>query len=630
MTCLEKRPDDRWQTMRDLLRELTWVAEGAADSTPISVPRGVRRAWLPWSVAAAALLIAAAAVALELRGAGSPATATTRLTATLPQSSPYVVPRPGRSLAISPDGRLLVYASTDSSAKPPNRRKLFRRSLDQLSVLPIAGTEGAYQPFFSPDGRSVAFFAGSELKKVPLDGGPPVTLVRGLSNTQWGFGTWRPDGVIVFSTFENLRQVSADGGTSSPLTTIGEKGGGDLWHHYPIVVPSTGDIIFTAYTAEAQVRLDVLRWDTKTRSTLLENASGSVLTASGHLVFGREEATFVAPFNAAQRTVGSERSLPESVVTDQFGIAQLAVSPSGTLAYVPQDPAAPVPVLGWVSRTGQFTEIAALPAGIDQALLSPDGSLALLSTERSAKVAIFDLNRRVSTRLNLGSRQTETAAWHPDGKRITLGGSYLSLFDPDTGTETRLTPVGRPKRFPSWTPDGRTVAYMTFEPGNDIYTLKMKGNGPELEEGPRPLRAPAGVKLSPASSPDGRWIAYRAVSDASGRTDVYLARFPEGTGRVQITSAGGADPFWGRKGDELFFVGPPSGELYSVPVTLAGDRAQVGVPRTLFDTENLSSLSPAGDGSRFLAVKEPRVDPTTQIVVVQNWAEELKRIVPAN
>ena len=114
-----------------------------------------------------------------------------------------------------------------------------------------------------------------------------------------------------------------------------------------------------------------------------------------------------------------------------------------------------------------------------------------------------------------------------------------------------------------------------------------------------------------------------------GRTDVYLARFPEGTGRVQVTSAGGSAPFWGRKGDELFFVGPPRGELYSVPVMLAGDRAQVGVPRTLFDTENLSSFSPALDGSRFLAVREPRLDPTTQIIVVQNWLEELKRIVAA-
>ena len=632
MTCLEKRPDDRWQNVRDLRRELTWTVERMEESTPFAEPRRARRVWLPWSVAAAALLIAVAVVVRDLRRAGSTVPSTTRLTATLPQSLPYDVPRPGRSLAISPDGRQLVYSGIDSSAKPGNRRKLFRRSLDQLSVMPIAGTEGGYQPFFAPDGRSVAFFAGSDLKKVSLEGGPSVSLVRGLSNTQWGFGTWRPDGIIVFSTFQHLQQVSADGGSSSPLTTIGEKGGGDLWHHFPVVVPSTGDIIFTVYTSDARVRLDILRWDTKTRSTLVENASASVLTASGHLLFGRDETTFVAAFNASERRASPERPLSESVVTDQFGIAQLAVSPSGTLAYVAEDPAAPVPILGWVSRTGQFTELGALLAGMQQALLSPDGSLALLSSESGAKLAIFEINRRVSTRLNLGSRQTETAAWHPDGKRITLGGSYLSLFDPDTGTETRLTPVGRPKRNASWTPDGRTVAYMTFEPFNDIYTLTMKGNGAEIEDGPRPLRAPAGVKWAPAISPDGRWIAYQAASDPAsgrGRTDVYLARFPEGTGRVQVTSAGGANPFWGRKGDELFFVGPPRGELYSVPVTLAGERAQVGVPRTLFDTENLISFSPAADGSRFLAIKQPRLDPTTQIIIVQNWLEELKRIVAA-
>ena len=144
------------------------------------------------------------------------------------------------------------------------------------------------------------------------------------------------------------------------------------------------------------------------------------------------------------------------------GIAQLAVSASGTAAYVAPDPWAPAPVLGWVSRSGTFTEILTLPAGVDEASLSPDGTLAAGSVGVRNKVFIVDLVRRVTTPLMLGKRRVESVTWHPDGKRLTLGGDYLSLFDPDTGSETRLTTTGRPKRFASWARNGRTVTYMTF------------------------------------------------------------------------------------------------------------------------------------------------------------------------
>jgi serine/threonine-protein kinase len=631
-TCLEKRPEDRWQSMRDLARELKWIAQGRNDTASAAASSRPRSMRLAWSVAAVALLIAVAVTAWSVWRADEATSAPTRLALLLPSTSPYLLPtRPLRNVAIAPDGRQVVYAGPGPDAI--RRRMLFRRSFDQLSVNAIPGSEGAYQPFFSPDGRWVAFFAtGGDLKKIPLDGGPAVTLASGLLNPQWDFGVWRDDDVIVFGTFERLMQVPAGGGTPTVITPLGEGAAADLWHHFPAVVPSTGDIIFTVYTSQARYRLDLLRWDTKARSTLLENASGAVLTASGHLLFGRDERMMVAPFDASSRTVGPATPLPESVVTDQFGISQLAVSRTGTLAYIAPDPAAPVPTLGWVSRAGAFTEIGALPAGMEIAALSPDGTQAVVSTEMSSlRVAIFDLARGVSTPVVLGSRQAETASWHPDGKRITLGGAYLSLFDPDTGSETRITPVGNPKRFVSWTPDGRSVAYLTFAPSNEIHWMSLKENGTEVAQGPGPLRAPPGAKGIPAISPDGRWIAYPAVSDnSSGRLDVYLARFPEGTGRVQITSSGGNGAFWSRKGDELFFQGPPAGQLYSVPVKLDAERAQIGAQRVLFNPEGLDvdvySTSP--DGTRFLTIKRPKIEPTREIVVVEHWLDELRRAVP--
>ena len=621
MTCLEKHPEERWQTMRDLRRELTWVAESPRGSTTTSAASlSWRSGWVPWGVAALAIVAMFLIAGSSLRR--NPAVeAPTRLTATLEQG--YVSPGPGRSVAMSPDGRVLVYVASGE----PGRRMLFRRALDRLSGEPIPGTAGATQPFFSPDGRSVAFFTvGGELKKVALDGSPPVPLARDMQNGLWAFGVWRDDDVIVFSMFENLLQVAAAGGTPTPLTTLGDGATADLWHQHPAVVPSTGDLIFTVYTANAETRLDILRWDTKARSTLVDNASGAIVTASGHVLFGRDEGLMVASFDANARTLGPINTLSEPVVVDRFGLAQLAVSTSGTAAYVARDPAAPAPVLGWVSRSGTFTEIMTLPVGVDEASLSPDGTLAVAGVEGTSNVFVVDLERRVTTPLTAGKRRVESVRWHPGGKRLTLGGAYLSLIDPDTGSETRLTGTGRPKRYASWAPDGRSLTYMTFEPSNEIYLLTVNEDGTPAGA-PRPLPAAAGQKYSPAISPNGGWIAYRFVSNlGSARTDVYVARYPQGTGRVQVTSQGGGAPMWNTKGDELFFPAPP-GVMQSVAITL-GERVQVGTPRTLFTIGDLGSFSVAPDGSRFLALKHPRIEPARQMVIVQHWLDELRRIGP--
>jgi Tol biopolymer transport system component len=257
--------------------------------------------------------------------------------------------------------------------------------------------------------------------------------------------------------------------------------------------------------------------------------------------------------------------------------------------------------------------------------VSPDSRFAVLMTFGLSKASIFDLERKVSTPVNLEGRQVESASWHPDGKRITFGGAYLSLFDSDRGVETRLTPIGRPKRFPSWTPDGRQVAYMTFEPANDIYTVSLDQDGKPTA--PRPLIATSAVESDPAISPDGRWIAYRTGDRTTGRNDVYLARFPDGTGRIQVTSNGGGAPFWSHKSDELFFTAPP-GVVQSATVSL-GERAQVGAPRTLFPLTEVEALSVSADGTRFLVLKQRPAPRPRQIVIVQNWLSDLTRIVPA-
>ncbi len=616
LACLEKDPDDRWQSIRDVRRELAWLGGPTAGVKSVTGPitTGHYHPRLVWGLAALLAVAIAALAVIAVKRPAPAQTPLTRLSITLTPATSYDLIRgTGRSLAISPDGLRIVYASNSA----PGRRRLLMRSLDRLTIEPLAGTEGAFQPFFSPDGRWLAFSTiAGELKKLPLDGGgPPVTLVRNLLNGQWVFGTWRDDNIIVFSAFENLLQVPADGGTPQPLTTV-EPAQKESFHHFPLIVPGTGDVLFTVVSDDGTWRLELLRWDTRTREKILDDAGGAVLTRSGHLLFVRDDLLMAAQFDApARRVVGSPIPLPDAVVTDNFANPQLVVSASGTLAFVAANPDSPEPTAGWMSRSGEFSAIGSLPKGSRIAWLSPDDSAALV--DAGHRIYLFDIARRIATPLNLGQRRTETVAWHPDGKRISLGGPYLSLLDLDRGVETRLTEDGRPKRNASWSPDGKVVTYMTYAPNNDLYMVTLEPNAR-----PRPFLATGAVEDFPSIAPDGRWVAYRSSPGGAGQMDVFVARFPDGTGRVQVTSGGAGPPMWNRNGRELLFSAPP-GVMQLVPVTL-GEQFQFGTARTLFPLTGLNLSGLSSDGSRFFAIRAPDVKPPMEIVVVQNWFGELR------
>jgi Tol biopolymer transport system component len=369
--------------------------------------------------------------------------------------------------------------------------------------------------------------------------------------------------------------------------------------------------------------VDLLQRNTRARSTGLENAKDTVLTPSGHLVFVRDGTLMAAPFDARQRRAGQPIALPESVSIDSelYETPQLAVSSTGTLAYVPADADTERPAIGWVNRAGEFQEVGTLPRRAQAAALSPDGQRAAILA--GTQLLLFDLRRGVATTIEARESDRDSIGWHPDGKRITLGGGALSLFDPDSGKDMPLTALGRLKRFPSWSPDGRTVAYMTFNPTNDIYVLSLDDGTPHA------LVATDANEDAPAVSPDGRWLAYTSTQsvEVTGRTNVFVVRFPDGTGRTQITDEGAGRPVWSRDSRELFFPAAP-GVLKSVSVA-PGDPVQVGPARTLFPLNNLRFVAAAPDG-RLLAFQEPPVPRPTEIVVVQNWLQELTRLVPTN
>ena len=227
--CLEKRPAERFQNASDVAFALENLSETSTSGAHTAATASrARRRWLPWSVATLTAIVSSGLMVVPIVRP-APVAPLTRLSVPFPKDIPYALGgTPRRNLAISPDGSRIVYVSSST----PSQRQLFSRLLDQLTIEPIAGTEGAYQPFFSPDGKWLAFFtAGGELRKVSTDGGRPVTLARGLPNSQRGFGVWRADNIIVFSVFGPLQQVSGDGGTPTPVTSL--RTAGKDFHHFP-------------------------------------------------------------------------------------------------------------------------------------------------------------------------------------------------------------------------------------------------------------------------------------------------------------------------------------------------------------------------------------------------------------
>ena len=553
-----------------------------------------------------------------------------RLSVLLPEGTQYLnFSSPSRSLAVSEDGTQLVFRGVRDG-----QRQLFRRSLDDRSVDPIPGTdagsrfEGAKQPFFSPDGSSVAFFDDGDLKRVGFEGAPPITLVEGAG--RFSFGVWSNED-IVYSGEEGLFRVSAQGG--SPTRLLDAASG--RYYHLAIV-PDTGDILFTV-RARGGEWIDLLSADTGEVLRVLDDAQLVALTGSHHLLFERDGVIMAAAYDATEPRVGPAVPMLDGYARDQGdSTPQVTVSASGILAYVPQAQSTDSPSLEWVDVDGTLTRVGALPAGSASVDLSPDGTLAVVGTQETPpRVFLWDMVRKVPTGLNV---RGATPRWHPDGQHVALNrGRRLLLLDVNDSSETVLVEGGG--RTPSFSADGNTVVYAARgESGSqDIFAL-LSGQAM-----PRPIIATDAEEHSPALSPDGRWLAY--VSHESGEMHVYVSQFPSGAGKRRVTTNVGNSPLWRQDSGALFFreaVGENVENAREMRVVAVGpgEMLALGESESLFEVVNRSAsrisstyissgstYQATPDGTRFLMVYKSS-QPLTEIVVVQNWHEQLKARVP--
>jgi Tol biopolymer transport system component len=561
-----------------------------------------------------------------------------RFTITLPPGEQLAGLDLGLAVALSPNGSRLAYV-----ARQGGIQQLYLRAMDSQEARPIPGTEGAVSPFFSPDGQWLGFLAGGKLKKISVNGGAALTLGDGVNI---GGASWGSQGMIAISptSIPGLQQVPDAGGTPQTLTRL-EKG--DASHRWPEFLPGGKAVLFAAGPTpnnwtNAQVAVQSV--GTGERRNLVQGGTQPQYSPSGHLVYAHGGSLMVVPFDPQRlTTTGAAVPLVEGVLQSTItGAAQYNLSSTGTLVYVPGTFQSDQSKLVWVSRNGAQQPVSAPARAYRQPRLSTDGRrVAVTIDEQGDQVWLYDLSRETLTRWTFEGNRNTAPAWTPDGKRIAFESNkegpqniFWQLADGSGGLE-RLT-TSDDNHFPlSWSPDGQLLAFVDFNPttGRDIWVLRMGDPSPgsgQVRKAQPFLRTPFD-ETAPQFSPDGRWLAY--ASNESGPYEIYVQPYPGPGGKWQISTEGGTEPAWNRNGRELFYRS--GNKMMAVDVTTQPSFS-VGKPRMLF--EGPYGLSPVSfpnydvspDGQRFLMVKpsEPEGAAPTQINVVLNWFEELKRRVP--
>jgi serine/threonine protein kinase/Tol biopolymer transport system component len=647
--CLEKDVRKRFRDIGDVRYELEQILANPEES-PRQAPASARPSatrLLPWIAAAVALtaIVVGAAVWTLVPIPPVDTRPTARFTYTLPQNQTFR--NTGRPVvAVSPDGRYFAYNANGG---------LYLRSMDALNARVIPGTEGTLiGPFFSPDGQWVGFFADQQLRKIPVAGGTAVALAKTINP----FGaSWGPDNTIVFGQPEGVMRVSANGGTPELLVAT-EKG---EQVHGPQLLPGGRWVLFSLTREASDTRWDaaeivVQSLDSGERKVLWRGGSDARYVPTGHLIYALDDALFALPFDLERLEVsggpvplldGLQRAVTPGTNT---ATAHYGVSDQGTLVHVVGISAqAQARTLVWVDRNGGEEAIPAPPRAYLYPRISPDGmQVALDVRDQDNDIWIWSLARRTLTRLTFDPGLDRYPVWTPDGRRIAFSsqrGGAPNLFwqaADGTGAAERLAESSRIQLPHSIAADG---AWLVFEElgssagigtptSVDVTLLALAG-----ERQAKPLIATMFQERNGDLSADGRWLAYD--SNESGRIEVYVRPFPAvESGRWQVSTGGGSQPLWAPNSRELYFV-DPEGRIVSVSVQ-SGPGFIAGNPQVVVKS-SLVRNPPAitgrmydvsRDGRRFLLIKTvegtEQAAPPPQIVVVQNWFEELKRLAPTN
>jgi eukaryotic-like serine/threonine-protein kinase len=625
-TCLAKDPDDRWQSARDVASELRWIQQSAPEVARAAAAHRVQ--WLPWAIAALAIIVAGAFAYLHHRAISEPMQ-TVRSAIQPPEKNTFLFRGPGGGFALSPDGRRIVVIALQD-----NKSMLWIRPLNALTAQPLLGTEGATFPFWSPDSRYIGFFAGGKLKKIDVSGGPAQILCDVGSQPRGG--AWSKDGTILFSgnTREGLSRISSAGGNPSAATKLLKN---EYSHRWPFFLPDGKHFLFASQAAAAAAErpntLLIGSLDSDERHLLFPTSGPAMYAPPGYIVYPRDSTLFAQPFDARKlKAEGEAVPIAESVqLFPTTLLALFSVSDNGTLAFARSENITGLQLIA-TDRSGKQLEALTPPGDYNHPALSHDGKrLAYEQVDPGAgtDVWVLDLLRHVPTRLTFEPEDEGNAIWSPDDKEIAYSGprpngSFDLLRKASTGTSPPERLWGTTGViFPSqWLPDG-TILQSCLEPKQnsfDILSLSVQSRAST------PLLHSKFDEAGAQVSPDGRLLAY--ASNVSSQMEIYIEPYPPSGAKWQVSNTGGVSPRWRHDGKELFYIAN-DGKIMTVAIQSSSQGPQISTPTALFPTHLRQAVGfqfdVSADGQKFFLNSATGGEDKTMITLVTNWTSELKR-----
>jgi Tol biopolymer transport system component len=618
-SCLEKDVNRR---LRDIGDAILLIGDSGA-------PRKKAISWVPWTAAAVFAIATTTLVFVQSRE--KPAKVPVlRSTVVAPEKTafrfdvqPFGVP------ALSPDGTRLVFSARSQDGVS----RLWIRPLDSMTAQPVGNSEEAYDayPFWSPDGASIAFHVGSELRKLDSSGGSPIALAQ---IGDFRGGSWSPEGVILFAKpTGGLQRISVAGGDATTVTAL-DQSRKETSHQWPWFLPDGHHFIYTAVSAG---RNDVAIYISSLgshESRIVTQANSNAAYASGYLLFLRGNTLMAQPFDT-KRFATTGEAIPVVEQVDEYRgrtRASFTVSNTGTLVF--QSQGRPSQSLVWLDRSGKRLARVGEPAPLGQTSLAPDGRRAIASVfdddSHAWNLWSYDLVRDLRSRFTLEPVAEQSGVWSHDGTQIVFASNSKGPWDiyrkpsSGAGAPELLYADGENKSPMSWSPDDKFVLYSSPDKtGQHLWVLPVEG-------GRKPFSfLKTGFQEGLGQfSPDGRWVAY--VSTESAQSEIYVAPFPGARGKWLVSVAGGTYPRWRADGKELFYVAPDKlRTLMVAEVDTKPAAIKIGAVRPLFGLGPLQTgvgfqYDASADGQRFLAVIDDEQSVAEPLTLVQNWTDALK------
>ena len=636
--ALMKDPESRWQSAADIARQLRWISSSDSSSN-LARPALPHRKWrerASW----AAVVLALLALLLWSIFSGRPHPRVVHASVMPPSNTTFdFMGDFSGPPTLSPDGTRVAFAAR----APKESNSIWIRRLDSVTAEKLAGTDGAYAPFWSPDGKFIGFFSDGKLRKISAAGGP-VTVLADAPNARGG--AWGGGNVIVYAPDyrDSLWKINADGGTPSRATTLDPSK--HTTHRWPTFLPDGKHFLFFATNhaggrrEDNGIYLGALDGDA---GRFILATEGNALYSSGYILFHLQNALMAQKFDPDRGTLSGEPITLANDVQHDGGTFHtvFTVADSRTLLYEPgSENGTGNTDIQWMDRSGKVLSRVAEPGVYRGGALSPDGRrLAVSLGNPKSDIWVFDLEHNTRTRLTFDDATHLMPSWSPDGKRVaymTQFGAYsmsgTALRDrpaSGSGEEEEIRTVkddhGLPVSvsWPQWSPDGRYLVYMqqSGPTGTSIWAVPTApGGNPQLIVKPE---SASGRVTFFHISPDSHWLAYSSYD--GGREEIYVTSFPSGNGRWQISREGGTFPVWRHDGREIYFVG------YAIQLIAAGvrplaDGFEVGSTQSLFEVRNVLAVGApfdiSPDGKRFLVLSQPTMSPSPMMLVL-NWTADL-------